>query len=169
MVPPRNWEPLVNVHTRLCWLAHAGIEVSSHDPLWNYTDVLSSMDLPLKQFQCCLSKWPSNIYHDCWIKRAYHFDVFFTKFTTNSEVSLKKINQNPYVSNRGIRITSFMCGLFPLDFGSDYTHTSSLCVLCCKGEALELFSIERQLISSQNEDWLSLLLRCRSLFIRSLI
>jgi hypothetical protein len=30
---------LVNVHARLCCLAHAGIEVSSHDPLWNYTDV----------------------------------------------------------------------------------------------------------------------------------
>jgi hypothetical protein len=29
-------------------LAHAGIEVSSHDPLWNYTDVLSSIDLSLE-------------------------------------------------------------------------------------------------------------------------
>jgi hypothetical protein len=25
----------------------------------------------------------------------------------------------------------------------------------CKGEALELFSVERQLISSQNRDWIS--------------
>jgi hypothetical protein len=24
----------------------------------------------LKQFRCCLSKWSSNIYHLCWIKRA---------------------------------------------------------------------------------------------------
>ena len=30
---------LVNVHARLCCLAHAGIDVSSHDPLWNYTDM----------------------------------------------------------------------------------------------------------------------------------
>jgi hypothetical protein len=45
----------VNVYTRFCCLAHAGIEVSSHDPLWNYTDVLSSVNLPLKQFLCCLS------------------------------------------------------------------------------------------------------------------
>jgi hypothetical protein len=44
MVPLRNWEPLVNVHARLCCLAHAGIEVSSHDPLWNYTDLLSSVN-----------------------------------------------------------------------------------------------------------------------------
>jgi hypothetical protein len=44
----------VNVHTGFCCLAHVGIEVSSHDPLWNYTDVLSSIDLSLKQFLCCL-------------------------------------------------------------------------------------------------------------------
>jgi hypothetical protein len=42
------------VHTGFCCLAHVGIEVSSHDPLWNYTDVLSSIDLSLKQFLCCL-------------------------------------------------------------------------------------------------------------------
>jgi hypothetical protein len=42
-----------------------------------------------------------------------------------------------------------MCGLFPLDFGSDYSYKFPLCPLC-KGEALELFSIEIQLISSQN-------------------
>jgi hypothetical protein len=49
------------------------------------------------------------------------------------------------------------------------TYISSLCILCCKGGALELFSVERQLISSQNGDWFSLLLRCRSFFIRSFI
>jgi hypothetical protein len=38
----------VNVHTGFCCLAHPGIEVSSHDPLWNYTDVLSSIDLSLE-------------------------------------------------------------------------------------------------------------------------
>jgi hypothetical protein len=44
MVPLQNWEPLVNVHTRLCCLACAGIKVSSHDPFWNYTDMLSSIN-----------------------------------------------------------------------------------------------------------------------------
>jgi hypothetical protein len=38
----------VNVHTRLCCLAHAGIEVSSHDPLWNYISMLSSMGFSLE-------------------------------------------------------------------------------------------------------------------------
>ena len=56
------------------------------------------------------------------------------------------------MSNRVIRITSFMCDLLSLDFGGDYTHTSSLCILCCKGGALELFSVERQLISPSNKN-----------------
>jgi hypothetical protein len=38
----------VNVHARLCCLAHAGIEVSSQDPLRNYTNILSSVDLFLE-------------------------------------------------------------------------------------------------------------------------
>jgi hypothetical protein len=90
---------------------------------------------PLKQFRCCLSKWSSNIYHLCWINRAYPFHVW----------------------------TLF------LHLDGDFTHTRSLGILSCKGEALELFSVERQLISSQNRDLLPLLLRCKSLFIRSLI
>jgi hypothetical protein len=61
-----------------------------------------------------------------------------------------------------------MCSLFPFDLGSDYPYKFPLHPLC-KSEALELFSVERQLISSQNRDLLPLLLKCRSLFIRSLI
>jgi hypothetical protein len=38
----------VNVYARFCYLEHAGIEVSGHDPLWNYTDVLSPVDLLLE-------------------------------------------------------------------------------------------------------------------------
>jgi hypothetical protein len=48
MVPRRNWEPPVNAHTGFCCLAHAGIEVFGHDPLWNYTDVWSSVDIFLE-------------------------------------------------------------------------------------------------------------------------
>jgi hypothetical protein len=70
-----------------------------------------------------------------------------SKFLTNSEVFIE--NRNLFVSNRVIIITPLLCGLFSLDFGSDCTYLSSLCILCCKGEALELFSVVRQLISSQ--------------------
>jgi hypothetical protein len=44
MVPQRNWEPPVNAHTGLCYSSDAGIKASGHDPLWNYTDVWSSVD-----------------------------------------------------------------------------------------------------------------------------
>jgi hypothetical protein len=64
--------------------------------------------------------------------------------------------------------TTFMCGLISFDLGSDYSYKFPLRPLC-KGEALELFSVGKQQISSQNRDRFPLLLRCRSLFIRSLI
>ena len=64
--------------------------------------------------------------------------------------------------------TTFMCGLISFDLGSDYSYKFPLHPLC-KGEALELFSVGKQLISSQNRDLFPLLLRCRSLFIHSLI
>jgi hypothetical protein len=44
-----------------------------------------------------------------------------------------------------------MCGLISFDLGSDYSYKFPLHPLC-KGEALDLFSVERQLISSQNGD-----------------
>ena len=47
-----------------------------------------------------------------------------------------------------------MCGLISFDLGSDYSYKFPLHPLC-KGEALELFSNGKQLISSQNGDWIS--------------
>jgi hypothetical protein len=64
--------------------------------------------------------------------------------------------------------TTFMCGLISFDLGSDYLYKFPLHPLC-KGEALELFSVRKKLISPQNRDMFPLLLKCRSLFIRSLV
>jgi hypothetical protein len=61
-----------------------------------------------------------------------------------------------------------MCGLISFDLSNDYSYKFPLHPLC-KGGALELFSVERQLIGSQNGDLFSLLLKCKSLFIHSLI
>ena len=47
-----------------------------------------------------------------------------------------------------------MYGLISFALGSDYSHRFPLHLLC-KGEALELFSVGQQLISSQNGDWIS--------------
>jgi hypothetical protein len=38
----------MNVHARLCCLVHAGIEVLSHDSLWDSTNMLFSVDLSLE-------------------------------------------------------------------------------------------------------------------------
>jgi hypothetical protein len=38
----------VNAHTGLCYSSDAGIKVSGHDPLWNYPDVLTPVDLFLE-------------------------------------------------------------------------------------------------------------------------
>jgi hypothetical protein len=38
----------VNAHTGLCYSSDASIKVSSHDPLWNYPNMLSSVDLFLE-------------------------------------------------------------------------------------------------------------------------
>jgi hypothetical protein len=43
--------------------------------------------------------------------------------------------------------TTLMCGLIYFDLGSDYSYPFPLRPLC-KGEALEIFSVEKQLISS---------------------
>jgi hypothetical protein len=47
---------LVNVHARLCYLAHAGIKVFGHDPLWNDTDVWSSVDSTFEMIFVSLAK-----------------------------------------------------------------------------------------------------------------
>jgi hypothetical protein len=47
--------------------------------------------------------------------------------------------------------TTFMCGLFSFDHGSDYSYKFPLRPLC-KGEALKLFIVGRQLINSPNGD-----------------
>jgi hypothetical protein len=46
----------VNVHARLCCLAPTGIEVSSHDPLWNYINILSFVDFSLEMIFVLLAE-----------------------------------------------------------------------------------------------------------------
>jgi hypothetical protein len=71
-----------------------------------------------------------------------------------------------YVRSKGH--TTFICGLISLILVVT-THTSSLCILCVKVKPWSFLVLEKQLISSQNRDMFPLLLKCRSLFIRSLI
>jgi hypothetical protein len=60
MVPRRNWEPTM-VHTWLSYSARAGIAVNSRDPLRDYTDVLSFVDI-LSSDRCILSQYVAMFY-----------------------------------------------------------------------------------------------------------
>jgi hypothetical protein len=66
VVPRRNREPPMGAHIRLSCSARAGIMINSRDPLQDYTDVLSFMDI--------LSKWSLHfvsICHDIWSKSIF--------------------------------------------------------------------------------------------------
>ena len=102
-------------HRTVLYSSDAGIKVSGHDPLWNYTDVWSSVDSFLETIS-----------------------VLFVEVTKQHLSSL--LDQKGH--------TTSICGLFSFDIGSDYSYQFPLRPLC-KGEALELFSVERQLLSSQ--------------------
>jgi hypothetical protein len=41
MIPRWNWGPSMCAHTRLCCSVQASITVSSHNPLWDYINMLS--------------------------------------------------------------------------------------------------------------------------------
>jgi hypothetical protein len=65
--------------------------------------------------------------------------------------------------------TPFMCGLFSLDFDSDCTHTHSLYILCVKVKPWSFLVSRDNWLALRMEIGFPLLLRCRSLFICSLI
>jgi hypothetical protein len=108
----------VNAHIGFCCLAHAGIKVSGHDPLRDYTNMLSFIDLFLETISVLV-------------------------------VEETKQHLSSLLDQKGIPLPCVVSFLLILVVT---THTSSLCILCCKGGALELFSVERQLLSSQNGD-----------------
>jgi hypothetical protein len=200
MVPRRNRGPPVNVHTWLCCSARAGITVSSHNPLWDYINMLSLHKLFLPReihywCQFCNGVMVKDLWYRgeteslLWMRTqdsaAWRMRVprslvrihcgttlmgdlpwtlplkqFLCCLSSDQATSIISFGPKGY--------TTFMYGLFSFDLGSDYTYKFPWRPLC-KGEASKLFSVERQLISSQNGDLFPLLLRCRSLFIHSLI
>jgi hypothetical protein len=113
--------------------------------------MLSSVDFSLETSSMLFVEIIKKHVSSLWNQKGHTTLMYsLNEFPSNSK-DYKK-NQNLSMSNCVIKITLFMCGPFSLDFSSDCTHTSSLCILCCKGEALKLFSVGRQLISSQNGD-----------------
>jgi hypothetical protein len=200
MIPRQNWGPSVCAHTRLCCSAHASITVGSHNPLWDYINMLSLHELFLPReihywCQFCNGVVVKDLWYRSetegllWMRTqdfaAWRMPVskslamihygttliwylpwtpslkqFLCCLSNDQATSIISVGSNGY--------TTFICGFFSFDLDSDYSYKFPLHPLC-KGEALELFSVERQLLSSQSGDLFPLLLRCRSLFIHSLI
>jgi hypothetical protein len=80
----------VNAHTGFCCFAHAGIQVSSHDPLWNYTDVLSLADLSLETIYMLFDKIDKATYVITIRSKEYITLMYsLSKIPTNLEVSIE--------------------------------------------------------------------------------
>ena len=132
---PRKSESLMWRPTHGSTIRYASIEVLGYDPLWNHTNMLSSVDLFLETIP-----------------------VLFVEVT--------KQHLSSSLDQKGIPLSCVVLFILILVVT---THTRSLYVLCVKVKPWSFFSVKGQLISSQYGDLFPLLLRCRSLFIRSLI
>jgi hypothetical protein len=83
-------------------LAHAGIEVSSHDPLWNYTDVLSSVDSSLETILVLFVEVTEQHLSSLLNQRAYPFHVwslfldFDGDFTHTSSLYVLLVKVKPW-------------------------------------------------------------------------
>jgi hypothetical protein len=188
------------ISTWLRYLARAGITVSSHNPLWDYIDMLSLHKLFLPReihywCQFCNGVMVKDLWYRgetesplwmytqgsaAWripiskslvmIVIELHLCVIFRGYLPWKDFYVVchviKQHLSSLLDQKGIPLSCVVS--FPWLWWWLHTYTFPLHPLC-KGEALELFSVGKQLISSQNADWFSLLLRCRSFFIHSLI
>jgi hypothetical protein len=86
--------------TRLCYLAHAGIEVASHDPLWNNTNVLSTHD----PFLCYLPISYQKTYISDQIIEELHSKVA-KRITFEEQVTDININRLQEVVDKWLYLT----------------------------------------------------------------
>jgi hypothetical protein len=160
----QNRGPPVGIHTRLCCSAYASITVSSHNPLWDYINMLPLHKLFL----------PREIHYWCHFCNGVMVKDLWYRSETESLLCMRTHDYAAWrmpVSRSLVMIhcgTTLMCYLsstfswkqfrcclskgssniyqlywikraYPfhvwslfLDFDGDFTHTSSLYVLCVK-------------------------------------
>jgi hypothetical protein len=112
MVPRRNREPTM-VHTWLSCSARAGIAVNGRDPLWDYTDVISFVDILsewswhfVSRCRDVLSKYIFSIMSDCilWIGINYQLGSYMllhpwrSSFESRDKIPLRGKAVTPQVS-----------------------------------------------------------------------
>jgi hypothetical protein len=112
----------------------------TESPLWMYTQgyaawrMLVSRSLAMIHYETTLM---------CYLPLTSHWNNFYVV------CQVIKQHLSSLLDQKGIPLSYMVSFLLILVVT---TYTSSLCILCCKGGALELFSVKRQLISSQNGD-----------------
>jgi hypothetical protein len=162
------------ISTWLRYLARAGITVGSHNPLWEYINMLSlhKLFLPCEiHYGCqfCNGVMVMNLwYRDeteslLWMctqdSAAWRMPVpkslvmihcgttlicylLWTSSLKQFLYCLSSYQATSIIFAESKGHTTFMRGLISFDLGSDYSYKFPLHHLC-KGEALELFSVER--------------------------
>jgi hypothetical protein len=164
MVPWRNRGPPVNVHTWLCYLARTGITVSSHNPLWDYIDMLSLHKLFLpREIHYWFQFGDGVMVNDLWCRGQTESSLWM--HTRDCATHRVLVSRSLVMIHCGTTLMVIFCGpsleiismlfvevikqhlsiLFdqkgiPLLCVVSFllilvvtTHTSSLCILCCKG------------------------------------
>jgi hypothetical protein len=200
MVLWRNRGPPVGIHTRLCCSVHASITVSSHNPLWDYVNMLSLHKLFLPHeihYWCCsaMVSWlrtygtTAKLRAPCectrkvmllgaceyrslwlWSIMKLHWYVIFhgPSFETISVLSVEVIKQHlsSLLDQKGIPLSYMVSFLLILIVT---TYTSSLYVLRVKVKPWSFLVSRDNWLALKMEIGFPLLLKCRSLFIRSFI
>ena len=82
-MPRQNREPPVGAHTRLCSSTRTGIEVPSHDPLQNFTDVLFSCKLFLGYLSLYLFVEPDTIGFPLGVVQRITFEEYIADMNIN--------------------------------------------------------------------------------------
>jgi hypothetical protein len=109
-----------------------------------------SWTFPLKRF--CVVCWNNQTTYAITVRSKEYITLMY------SLVNFLSIQKSPtkiktYLCvDHVIKIHLPMCGRMSFDSSGDCTHTSSLCILYCKGEALKLFSVGRQLLVLKMEN-----------------
>jgi hypothetical protein len=115
----------------------------TESPLWMYTQGYAAWRMRVSKSLAMIHYETTLICYFPWTFLWNDFGVVCRSDQATSIIS---------VGSKGH--TTFIYGFFSFDLDSDYLYKFPLRP-SCKGEALELFSVERQLISSQNGDWIS--------------
>jgi hypothetical protein len=127
-------------------------------PLWMYTQGYAAWRMLVSMSLVMIHCGTTLICDLPWTSPLEQFLCCLSSDQATSIISVRSKGHTPY-----------LCGLFPLDLDSDCTHRSFLCILCVKVKPWSFLVSRGNWLALKMEIDFPLLLKCKSLFIRSLI